>query len=163
MLRQCRFQAFFMQSAILIVIVIIRIAWYRNVRCCIPYKYQTERSNQGMNCNNNSGCQPRRPVPGPDPCQTCQGQRLIPNQPCQNPGVILSPPCQNQRPDFLPQGPGPVVIGPNMAAGFDRYPIGMGYVPMQNWETPFPMDRGFQRGTIFPSLDYPFVMGRCRR
>ena len=41
-------------------------------------------------------------------------------------------------------------------------PIGMGYVPMQTWECPYPIDRGYQRGTIFPSLDYPFVMGRCR-
>lgn len=45
----------------------------------------------------------------------------------------------------------------------DRFPVGMGYVPMQGWETPYSMDRGFRRGTIFPSLDYPFVMGRCRR
>ena len=45
----------------------------------------------------------------------------------------------------------------------DRFPVGMGYVPMQNWETPYSMEQGFRRGTIFPSLDYPFMMGRCRR
>ena len=61
------------------------------------------------------------------------------------------------------QGPGPVIIGQNQMAGFENYPVGMGYVPWQMWETPYPMDRGFHRGTIFPSLDYPFVMGRCRR
>ena len=44
-----------------------------------------------------------------------------------------------------------------------RYPIGMGYVPWQIWETPYPVEQGFQRGTLFQSLDYPFVMGRCRR
>ena len=45
----------------------------------------------------------------------------------------------------------------------DHFPVGMGYVPMQNWETPYSMEQGFRRGTIFPSLDYPFMMGRCRR
>jgi hypothetical protein len=39
----------------------------------------------------------------------------------------------------------------------------MGYVPWQNWETTYPLTQGYHRGTIFPSLDYPFVMGRCRR
>lgn len=43
----------------------------------------------------------------------------------------------------------------------DRFPVGMGYVPMQKWETPCPMDRALIQGTIFPSLDLPFV-GRCR-
>lgn len=44
-----------------------------------------------------------------------------------------------------------------------RFPVGMGYVPWQAWETPYPMEQGFRRGTIFPSLDYPFMMGGCRR
>ena len=43
-----------------------------------------------------------------------------------------------------------------------RFPVGMGYVPMQNWETPYSMEMGYRHGTIFPSLDYPFVMGGCR-
>lgn len=43
-----------------------------------------------------------------------------------------------------------------------NFPVGMGYVPVQMWENPYPIERGFSRGTIFPSLDYPFVMGRCR-
>lgn len=58
------------------------------------------------------------------------------------------------------------VMGSNMAGvsmpGSSRFPVGMGYVPMQGWETPYPIEHGFMRGTIFPSLDYPFVMGRCR-
>ncbi|MBQ2404685.1 MAG: spore coat associated protein CotJA [Lachnospiraceae bacterium] len=45
----------------------------------------------------------------------------------------------------------------------DRFPVGMGYVPWQNWETTYPLTQGYHRGTIFPSLDYPFVIGRCRR
>ena len=43
------------------------------------------------------------------------------------------------------------------------FPVGMGYVPMQMWETTYPLARGFVRGTIFPTLDLPFTMGRCRR
>lgn len=45
----------------------------------------------------------------------------------------------------------------------EDFPIGMGYVPMQRWETPYSMAQSLQRGTIFPSLDDPFMMGRCRR
>ena len=73
--------------------------------------------------------------------------------------------CQYQ--GFGPVNPGerpePLIADQNRFFSPDRYPAGMGYVPMQNWEPPFPLDHGFQRGTIFPSLDYPFVMGRCRR
>ena len=69
----------------------------------------------------------------------------------------------NQRPMPNPPYPGQMIIGPNPMADLGQYPVGMGYVPVQRWETPFPMEHGFQRGTIFPSLDYPFVMGRCRR
>lgn len=43
----------------------------------------------------------------------------------------------------------------------DRFPIAMGYVPMQRWSQPSPLDEGFSRGTIFAELDLPFVMGRC--
>ena len=51
----------------------------------------------------------------------------------------------------------------NMAfcEALDRFPIGMGYVPMQRWSQPSPLDEGFCRGTIFTELDLPFVMGRC--
>lgn len=63
-------------------------------------------------------------------------------------------------------GPGPVVR-PVANFCFDdndpRFPIGMGYVPMQMWGTIYPLARGFVRGTIFPSLDLPFAVGRCRR
>lgn len=59
-------------------------------------------------------------------------------------------------------GPGPVLPNPSMPFYVDRFPVGMGYVPMQSWQTPYPMERGFMRGTIFPALDYPFMMGRCR-
>lgn len=53
--------------------------------------------------------------------------------------------------------------GSRRNGGFpENTPIGMGYVPMQQWGTVYPADTGFQRGTIFPELDLPFQMGRCR-
>lgn len=44
-----------------------------------------------------------------------------------------------------------------------EFPVGMGYVPWQSWENIYPLTQGYQRGTIFQALDYPFAMGRCRR
>jgi hypothetical protein len=35
-------------------------------------------------------------------------------------------------------------------------PIGMCYVPLQQWETPLAENVGFEAGTIFPSLVLPF-------
>lgn len=42
------------------------------------------------------------------------------------------------------------------------FPLGMAYVPMQNWSQPSPLEEGFNRGTMFSVLDLPFMMGRCR-
>ncbi len=67
----------------------------------------------------------------------------------------------------LPQAQAPVMgqsmvlSGTQGPASVNRFPVGMGYVPMQQWETPYPMERGFMRGTIFPSLDLPFMVGGC--
>lgn len=36
-------------------------------------------------------------------------------------------------------------------------PIAMMYVPYQEWETPYDPDLALSRGTIFPSLDLPFI------
>lgn len=41
-------------------------------------------------------------------------------------------------------------------------PIGMAYVPDQVWETPYDLMDGFDRGTLFPSLDKPFLGGGNR-
>lgn len=40
-------------------------------------------------------------------------------------------------------------------------PLAMAYVPMQAWEAPYedPAD-GFHKGTIFPSLYFPFMGGK---
>lgn len=36
-------------------------------------------------------------------------------------------------------------------------PVAMAYIPYQMWEKPYDDIVGFQRGTIFPSLDKPFI------
>ena len=35
--------------------------------------------------------------------------------------------------------------------------LAMGFVPYQKWETPYAQDVALARGTIFPSLDKPFL------
>lgn len=36
-------------------------------------------------------------------------------------------------------------------------PPAMAYVPFQQWETPYEAEVGLSRGTVFPSLDKPFI------
>ena len=77
-------------------------------------------------------------------------------------------------PSNMPMGPGPV-MPPNMPPempmnqGFmnspcnmDQFPVAMAYVPWQRWQQVYPVDKAINRGTIFPDLDKPFSMGRCR-
>lgn len=45
---------------------------------------------------------------------------------------------------------------------FNNWPLAMAYVPMQPWEDPYPMEKGFQVGTIFEGLDLPFKGGMKR-
>lgn len=35
-------------------------------------------------------------------------------------------------------------------------PVGMGYVPWQQWECVYTLEEGLSKGTIFPSLNLPF-------
>lgn len=37
-----------------------------------------------------------------------------------------------------------------------KWPVAMGYVPMQSWSQPLPSCKGFQIGTIFADLYKPF-------
>lgn len=39
-------------------------------------------------------------------------------------------------------------------------PVGMAYVPFQAWEEPFDENTALMKGTIFPSLDKPFLARR---
>lgn len=40
--------------------------------------------------------------------------------------------------------------------------VAMAYVPQQGWETPYDTFDGLDRGTLFPSLDKPFLGGGNR-
>ena len=37
------------------------------------------------------------------------------------------------------------------------FPVAMAYVPWQEWEDVYELCEGFEIGTIFPSLNKPFV------
>lgn len=63
-----------------------------------------------------------------------------------------------------PQWPMPDYYCPDTSPkGMEQYPVGMGYVPWQQWQQTYSLEQGLNRGTIFPDLDLPFVMGRCRK
>ncbi|MBP0976321.1 MAG: spore coat associated protein CotJA [Oscillospiraceae bacterium] len=38
--------------------------------------------------------------------------------------------------------------------------LAMAYVPYQYWEAPYSAEEALCRGTVFPSLDMPFLMGK---
>ncbi len=38
----------------------------------------------------------------------------------------------------------------------EHTPIGMAYVPFQQWEEPYPENKALEEGTIFPSLNLRF-------
>lgn len=54
--------------------------------------------------------------------------------------------CKNSRTCPQPEGKFP-----------PETPVAMAYVPFQSWEKPYDMEAGLSRGTIFPSLDKPFL------
>ena len=102
-----------------------------------------------MNCNMSSDNMARNPGVMTTPCAVAGGM--------QSSGAMTGEAQNAGAPMQNPAAPG------GQWPSMDRFPVGMGYVPMQNWEEPYPMEQGFHRGTIFPSLDLPFMMGRCRR
>lgn len=67
-----------------------------------------------------------------------------------------------QKPEIRPARPCPQTGGnrpPQTFLGGRNYPVGMGYVPIQSWQQPYTLETAFRRGTIFPDLDLPFMMG----
>lgn len=44
-----------------------------------------------------------------------------------------------------------------------EFPLGMAYVPQQKFQDILPIEEGFQTGTIFQQLDFPFTVGFCAR
>ena len=52
------------------------------------------------------------------------------------------------------------------AHGEDRLaglPLAMAYVPIQEWKNLYDLERGFDRGTLFKELDFPFYPTACPR
>ena len=45
----------------------------------------------------------------------------------------------------------------------DKYPIGMGYIPWQEFHDLYDLDRGLHAGTIYKELDKPFTGRRSFR
>ncbi|MBS5725492.1 MAG: spore coat associated protein CotJA [Clostridiales bacterium] len=42
-------------------------------------------------------------------------------------------------------------------------PLAMAYVPMQEWRNLYDLEDGFDRGTLFRELDFPFYPTACPR
>lgn len=45
---------------------------------------------------------------------------------------------------------------------FENWPIAMAYVPFQPWEETYEPEQAMEAGTIFPSLNLPFLGGMQR-
>lgn len=52
-------------------------------------------------------------------------------------------------------GEGSCMAGRN----FSDWPLAMAYVPMQPWEETYALKKALDAGTLFPSLDLPFIGG----
>lgn len=77
------------------------------------------------------------------------------------PGPEMCPSAQMGAKQDMCAGPAMHPAAP-MGECMDQYPVAMAYVPWQRWQQVYPVEQAFCRGTIFPDLDKPFVMGRCR-
>lgn len=104
------------------------------------------------------GAVPDCPVPLPS-CGAVTPDCPVPLPSCEAvmPGGTMSTPCNTVMPSQARCDCPDTSVG-----GMEMYPTGMGYVPWQQWQQTYSLERGFSRGTIFPELDLPFVMGRCR-
>lgn len=125
------------------------------------------RSIRPMQQSAQASCQCQAPIK-PMPCQV---QPAVRPAPCQVQPVVRPMPCQCQ--DQTPIMPRPAVPSQNASVSpafstcvredrLSGMPIAMGYVPWQKWKQTYSLEQGLNRGTIFPELDLPFVMGRCR-
>lgn len=116
--------------------------------------------------NTNCGCGSRAPMPPIQPRMTepvCPMPGCGEKTPCGTGIPCGARPSCDVRPDMnvlCPSG----YRSDKMSCNTDpvNMPVAMAYVPWQQWRQTYPMEKGFSRGTIFPELDLPFVMGRCR-
>lgn len=102
------------------------------------------------------------PVPGCCPpwqnMNPEQNQAVQPGCPAAaEPGPVPRPEPRNS----TEESPNPPASDSECPIDFSNYPVGMAYVPMQQWGKTYDLDTGFSRGTIFPDLDLPFLAGRC--
>lgn len=44
---------------------------------------------------------------------------------------------------------------------FKDFPVAMAYVPWQEWNHVYEIEKGFEIGTIFPELNKPFTGCKC--
>lgn len=51
----------------------------------------------------------------------------------------------------------PQTVLPSDSINPDLLSLAMAFVPNQTWETPYNYDVALKRGTVFPSLDKPFL------
>ncbi len=49
-----------------------------------------------------------------------------------------------------------------MSAFPEKTPLAMAYVPFQGRIEAYPCEKALSRGTLFPCLDKPFLMGCCK-
>ncbi len=121
-----------------------------------------------VDCRKSNSCRGQNFNPGPGPCKepscSCQPAGQKPPTGCPGPSGGGDRPDRNARPSCPCQ--------PRDRAGFNvcrpgdcppaaNADIAMGYVPWQQWECTYPLGKGLFIGTVFPSLDKPFMIGRC--
>ncbi len=95
--------------------------------------------------------QPATPGPGPEELPTPE---LTPEE------GVQQPEDDSNLPEDDSQTPGSgdnAEILPSDSIDPALLSLAMGFVPRQAWETPYAFDVALRRGTIFPSLDKPFL------
>lgn len=125
--------------------------------------------------NTNCGCGSPMPMPPIQPRMGEQGgvrgRSIRPPYDSMPPAGIM--PCSDGKPSCGMEPSGIVSPGVVRPAAYRpspmqctietaNKPLAMAYVPWQQWRQTYPLDKALSRGTIFPELDLPFVMGRCR-
>ena len=117
---------------------------------CGPVNQRMSGNSGGCSDNrptgSSCGCAVQRPMQPDMPRQQMPAQSRNSASPAERPSCSLRQPnCETTQRDCL-----------------SDMSVAMAYVPMQRWNQVYDMSRGLTRGTIFPELDLPFVMGRCR-
>ena len=106
----------------------------------------SDRCADNRSTGSSCGCVDQRPMQPDMPRQQMPAQSRNSASPAERPSCSLRQPnCETTQRDCL-----------------SDMSVAMAYVPMQRWNQVYDMSRGLTRGTIFPELDLPFVMGRCR-